>query len=427
MSRAFSVGADAAAAAPVRPSWLERLARRAVFASLRNVAQGRLVIREGRVRTTFGKAGTGPEAEVIVHDPAVYPAVAFGGTIGAGEAFMAGHFSSPHLLALVRLFVRNRELMNGMDRGGAALLRWPLHKLAHWLNANTRTGSRRNIAAHYDLGNDFFALFLDRRWMMYSAALYPRPAAGLEEAAEAKLAHICRKLRLGPAHHVLEIGTGWGGFALHAARTRGCRVTTTTVSRAQYDYAREQVRRAGLEDRITVLLRDYRELEGRFDKLVSIEMIEAVGHRNLPAFFAQCNRLLKPDGEMLLQAITIAEGYHEEAKHAVDFIQRYIFPGGCLPSVAAMMGQVAAQTDFRLAQLEEFGSHYARTLRHWRERFEAHRSTLQARGFGPEFQRMWLFYLVYCEGGFRERALGTVHLLLRRMGNDAPPLLPALA
>jgi cyclopropane-fatty-acyl-phospholipid synthase len=294
------------------------------------------------------------------------------------------------------------------------------------MNRNNRTGSRRNIAAHYDLGNEFFRLMLDET-LMYSSAVFERPDMTLAEAQRARLDRICRKLALGPRDHVLEIGTGWGGFALHAATHYGCRVTTTTISREQYALAQERIAQAGLSDRVTVLLEDYRDLRGEYDKLVSIEMIEAVGHEYYETFFTRCSALLKPDGLMLLQAITIADQRYEAARKSVDFIQRYIFPGSCIPSVSVMAQAVARATDMRLMHLEDIGPHYATTLRHWRERLYANADALRQLDLPEEFLHMWEFYLCYCEGGFAERALGDVQLLLAKPQNRLPLSIPELA
>jgi cyclopropane-fatty-acyl-phospholipid synthase len=289
------------------------------------------------------------------------------------------------------------------------------------VNRNTLKGSRRNIGAHYDLGNELFELFLDET-MMYSCGIFERPESSLKEASEAKLERICRKLQLKASDHVIEIGTGWGGFAIYAAKHFGCRVTTTTISQQQYDYALQRVREAGLEDRITLLFRDYRELEGQFDKLVSIEMIEAVGHEHFDTYFRKCSELLKADGMMLLQSITIADQRYPIAKKSIDFIQRYIFPGGCLPSVAALSDSVARKTDMRIYDLEDIGVHYATTLRIWRERFFARLEEVHRLGYPERFIRMWNYYLSYCEGGFRQQAIGTVQLLLTKPRSLREPI-----
>ena len=404
-----------------KPHFLDGLATRAVRSRLAGIRHGRITVLEGGIRREYGAPSTRCplEATVQVHDPRFWGELAFGGSIGAGEAYMAGYWSADDLTALVRILLANREVADGMETGLARLTE-PLQKALHWLNRNSRTGSRRNIAAHYDLGNDFFALFLDRT-MMYSCAIFDRPDMTLEQAQRARLQRICAKLDLRPTDHLLEIGTGWGGMAIHAAEQHGCRVTTTTISREQYDLARARVAAAGLEDRITVLLEDYRDLRGQYDKLVSLEMIEAVGHRYFDAYFAQCGRLLKDDGLMLLQAITIADQRYEAARRAVDFIQRHIFPGGALPSVTSMLGSITTHTDMKLVDLEDIGPHYATTLRRWRESFLGNLEEVRALGYPESFIRMWEFYLCYCEGGFEERTIGDVQMLLAKPGNRRAP------
>jgi cyclopropane-fatty-acyl-phospholipid synthase len=250
--------------------------------------------------------------------------------------------------------------------------------------------------------------------MMYSCGVFDHPRATLQQASETKLERICRKLELKPTDHVLEIGTGWGGFAIYAASQYGCRITTTTISRQQYDYARQRIHEAGLEDRITLLLEDYRNLEGRYDKLVSIEMIEAIGHRYFDTYFRKCSELLSPNGMMLLQSITISDQRYPVARKSIDFIQRYIFPGGCLPSVSALSDSIARMTNMRIFHLEDIGPHYATTLRHWRERFFANIEQIRKLGYQDHFIRMWEYYLSYCEGGFRQQSIGTVQLLLTK-------------
>jgi cyclopropane-fatty-acyl-phospholipid synthase len=302
--------------------------------------------------------------------------------------------------------------MQSME-GGAAFVTAPLRRILHWLNRNSPDGSRRNIAAHYDLGNDLFALMLDET-MAYSCGVFERDDATLHEAQLAKFERICRKLRLGADDHLLEIGTGWGGFAIHAASRYGCRVTTTTISREQHDWAREKIAAAGLADRVTLLLDDYRDLRGRYDKLVSIEMIEAVGARYLDTYTAQCSKLLEPHGAMLLQAITIQDQVYEEALKSVDFIQRFIFPGSFIPSVTAITDSVRSSTDMKVFHLEDIGPHYATTLRRWRENFFARLPEVRQLGYPDAFVRLWEYYLCYCEGGFLERQLGDVQMLLTK-------------
>ena len=395
-------------------NFLGALARRLVLARLASLRDGILRLREGDEVLNFGTAGAGLDANLTVLDPAFYAEIAFGGSVGAGESYMLGHWQTDNLTALMRLLLRNRHALDAMETG-LARVSAPLRLAAHWLHRNTRTGSRRNIAAHYDLGNDFFRIMLDET-MMYSCALFARPDLTLAEASVFKLDAICRKLALGPQDHVLEIGTGWGGFALHAATRYGCRVTTTTISPSQFELARERVRAAGLEDRVTILLEDYRDLRGSYDKLVSIEMIEAIGHRQFGEFFRQCAARLVPHGRMLLQSITIADRHYAQARDSVDFIKRYIFPGCCIPSVSALAQAMAEASDLRIVHLEDIGLHYATTLARWRENFLRNRDAVRALGYSESFMRMWEFYLCYCEAGFAERTLGDVQMQITREG-----------
>ena len=351
------------------------------------------------------------QATIRVHDPRFYWHTVTGGHLGASEAYLRGEWSCDDLVALIRIFSRNAAVLDRVERGFARLLK-PLQIIAHRLRRNTRSGSRRNIAAHYDLSNEFYALFLDDT-MTYSCGIFPRADASLREASLEKYDRICRKLELSPRDHVVEVGGGWGGFAIYAAGQYGCRVTTTTISEQQYQWASARIREAGLTDRITLLKQDYRDLQGQFDKLVSIEMIEAVGHEYLPAYFTKCCRLLKPDGMMLLQAITIPDERYDAYRRSADFIQRYIFPGGCLPSLSAI-SQCLKQTDFRLFHLEDFGSHYVRTLLEWRRRFWENIDQVRALGMSEEFVRMWELYLCYCAGAFDERQIGVSQILLTK-------------
>jgi cyclopropane-fatty-acyl-phospholipid synthase len=328
---------------------------------------------------------------------------------------MQDYFECDNLTNLIRLMVRNQSLLDDIESSFAKITA-PIQAWLHRINKNTQTGSRRNISAHYDLGNDFFKLMLDPT-MMYSSAFFETTKQSLEQASLAKLKKICTKLDLKPTDHILEIGTGWGGFAIYAAQNYGCKITTTTISQAQYQLAVERIKDAGLENKIEVLLSDYRDLTGQFDKLVSIEMIEAVGHQFYDTYFEACGRLLKPSGMMLLQAITIADQRYASAIKSVDFIQRYIFPGSCIPSVTAMLTSITKSSDMRLFDLEDIGPHYATTLAKWRESFFDKIAEIRQLGYPDTFIRMWDFYLCYCEGGFEERALGDVHMLLVKPEN----------
>ena len=353
-------------------------------------------------------------ATLEVYDAAFYRQVAANGSVGAGEAFMDGSWHSDNLVALMRMLVRNRDLLDAMEQGFARIAGM-LMRAWHALRRNTRSGSQKNIAAHYDLGNDFFKFFLDDN-LMYSSAIYARDDESLEIASTRKLDRICQKLALRPHDRIVEIGTGWGGFAIHAAKNYGCHVTTTTISREQYDLACARVQAAGLSERVSVRLDDYRDLSGKFDKLVSIEMIEAIGHQYLREYFSKVGSLLKDDGAALIQAITIEDHRYEQALRAVDFIKRYIFPGSFIPSISAMLGAIAESSDLKLFNCEDIGPSYALTLAAWRERFHRHLTEIRALGYDERFVRMWDFYLAYCESGFRERSTGDVQMLLTKPG-----------
>jgi cyclopropane-fatty-acyl-phospholipid synthase len=409
-----SMGSLKIAKRVVKSAGFNNLARRIVLSRLARLSDGQIIVTEGTELTTLGSLTEDfPNAmQLYVLDPKFYSDIAFGGAIGAAEAYMRGYWTCNELVDLLRILIRNRDVLEQVD-SGLALLSAPLRKAFHALNKNTRKGSRKNIAAHYDLGNDFYKLWLDPK-MMYSCAYFDKPDTPLQTAATEKLDRICRKLDLSAGDSVIEIGTGWGGFAIHAAKYYGCRVTTTTISEQQFDYAKQAVKAAGLEDRITLLLQDYRDLQGNFDKLVSIEMIEAVGHEFHDRFFKKCRDLLKPDGQMLLQAITIADQRYDQYKTSVDFINRYIFPGGCLASVTDMSRTMTTHTDMRVIHLEDIGPHYATTLHHWHDRFLARIEDVRKLGYSDVFLRMWQYYLCYCESAFIERATGTVQMLIMR-------------
>lgn len=385
------------------------LARNAVLTQFRNLRQGRLRLIYQDRQWLFGDVDSALHAEVEIFDEAAWGMVAANGSIGAGEAYIHGYWRSPDLAAVTRLFVANIEVLDALE-GGLARLGRPILRLLHWLNRNSRRGARRNILAHYDLGNALFERLLDPT-MMYSAAMFDSLEQSLEQGQLNKLERICVKLALCPGDHLLEIGTGWGSLAIHAATHHGCRVTTTTLSEAQYAHTLQRVQDLGLQHRITVLREDYRDLRGRFDKLVSIEMIEAVGHRYLPVYFQRCASLLKDDGLMLLQAITIRDQRYEQARRSVDFIQRYIFPGGALPSLSVMLQTASCHTALNLVHMEDFGLDYARTLQHWRDNLRQSRTALTELGYDDTFQRLWEFYLCYCQGGFEERTIGVAQLL----------------
>lgn len=403
----------------------EKIAREAIFRLLSKLQVGSLTLHEGPCSHHFGSIDKPhePQAEVHIHSPAVYSQMLTGGSIGSGEAYMKGYWSSPDAMDVMRIFSANLVLLNKFDASQSVFIKLAL-KIAHRFNRNTYKGSQLNIAAHYDLGNEFFQLFLDPT-MMYSSALFSDKSASLEVASETKLDELCQQLELKSGDHLLEIGTGWGGMAIHAAKNFGCRVTTTTISQEQYDFASARVMEEGLEGQITLLCEDYRNLTGEYDKLVSVEMIEAVGHDFYQNYFRMCSGLLKPNGKMVIQAITMADQRYKEARDSVDFIKRYIFPGGCLPSVAVMAQHIARDTDMQIVHLRDITNDYAETLAHWRQRFLANLEAVRGMGFSEEFVRMWDFYLCYCEGGFRERVISTVQLAFakpdyRFQGSVAP-------
>lgn len=392
-------------------SLVDGVVRRQAHALFSRITDGQITFVERGERVTVGTPGS-LEATVTVHSLAAYRALLLGGSLGGAEAYMQGLWSCDDLAALARIFARNLAALEAMEGGAAQVSRLFL-RIAALGRRNTRSGSRRNIAAHYDLNNDFFRLFLDES-MMYSSAIFDGESTSLEAAQARKLDRVCQRLALGPNDHLLEIGTGWGALAIHAAERYGCRVTTTTVSVEQHRLASERVRSRGLGDRVRVLLSDYRDLEGTYDKLVSIEMIEAVGHEYLGQFFRTCADRLTPEGIMLVQAITIADQWHEQHRASVDFIKEYIFPGSCIPSVTTMVSACTRESDLRMVELLDLTPHYAKTLRIWRERFMQSADAVRALGFDEHFLRMWEYYLAYCEGGFEERYLGSVHMTLAK-------------
>lgn len=415
-----------APSAPGGGSGRATLLERAVRATLGGLERGslQLVTERGAARYGPGRAGSDggtPDAVATVHDERFWQALALRGSVGAGEAYARGWWTSPEPVDVVRVFVANHDALEGME-GGLARLSRPLLKAYHALRDNTRGRARDNISAHYDLSNDFFGLFLDPT-MTYSSALWLRPEMTLEAAQYAKIDRLCERIGLGPTDHLLEVGTGWGAFAMRAAERFGCRVTTTTISRQQHKFASERIARAGLEDRVEVLLEDYRDLRGTYSKAVSVEMIEAVGARHYPEYFSSVADRLEPGAPFGVQAITIHDRHFARARRAVDFIQRHIFPGSCIPSVDALTRAATRASDMRLVEMEDFGGHYARTLRIWRDALRARWDEARALGFDDDFLRLFDFYFAYCEGGFAERHISVAHLVFAREGRSfAPPI-----
>ena len=421
---------ESAVLQPISSS-VNSVARKAIFRALTHIQFGTITIIEDFVGQDtkphrFGKASSdnisssaiGRHAlnvTLTIHDSSVYRQLLFGGSIALADSYINGEWDTDDLTGLIRLAARNLAVLNQLENRFAVISK-TFERANHKLRSNDKLGSKSNILAHYDLGNDMYQRFLDDT-MMYSSAVYKKVDTTLAEAQQHKLALICERLQLKPEDTVIEIGTGWGGFAIYAATHYGCHITTTTISDAQYEEAQRRVEAAGLSDKITLLKQDYRELTGQYDKLVSIEMIEAVGHEYLPTFFAKCNSLLKPTGLMVLQAITFNDQNYQDYIKSVDFIQTHIFPGGCLLSNQELTTQFTEQTDMVIKQLHDYGFDYAYTLRDWRTAFMAQREEIKALGYDEAFIRLWEFYFCYCEGGFLERTIGVVQVTAVKPNN----------
>ncbi len=395
-------------------NFIDVIAKKIVLATLEKIRYGHLTIQDNDDIYSFGEVANSTDvvAHITVLHPSAYRQVMLNGTIGSGEAYMQGAWHSPDLVQVIRVFVKNMDIVAGMDSRWNFLLQTAAN-IAHKCKANSKENAKQNIAAHYDLGNDFFKLFLDPT-MLYSSAIYPSKTASLHEASMYKMGHICERLGLTADDHLLEIGTGWGGMAIFAAKTTGCKVTSVTISNEQYRYACDWVKRENLEHLVDIQLKDYREIEGKFDKLLSIEMIEAVGYQYYSTYFRCCSALLKPHGLMLIQAITIADQRYHRERDTVDFIQRYIFPGGCLPSNEIIATHIRKDTDMHIVCLDDITLDYSRTLADWKAAFFARLNEVKAQGFDDVFIRMWEFYLCYCEGGFKERVISTAQFLMAK-------------
>ena len=405
---------------------IKKFCKSLLFKTLDRAQYGSLTITDSEGSYSFfGSENTETvKAELEIKDATGYVDMVLGGSIGAGESYMSGDWVSNNTTDVIRFMSQNLNVVQQLD-SGLALLSKPAQLAYHLRNRNTEKGSRRNIAAHYDLGNEMFKLFLDPT-MMYSSAIFPTPCSTLQEGSTHKLKRICQKLDLKSSDHLVEIGTGWGGMAVYAAQRYGCRVTTTTISGQQYDYAKEQIQRANVGHLVTLLKEDYRNLTGKYDKLVSIEMIEAVGHQYYPDYFRTLGTLLKADGLALIQAITIDDKRYEKAKNDIDWIQRYIFPGACLPSIRALTEFSGHHSDLALTHMEDISPHYAQTLRLWRENFFRNLDQVRALGYNEEFIRMWDYYFCYCEGGFAERIIGDVQMLFAKPLHRGPSVLGTL-
>ncbi|MBR9726584.1 class I SAM-dependent methyltransferase [Shewanella intestini] len=390
----------------------DSFAKKILLKALNGLEQGYLTIIEGNQSFVFGKESDPLHATIQIKHVSFYRQVMFSGSIGAGEAYIQGHWASPDLTKVVQIFAKNMSLLDKVE----SYFSWVTHiasRLKHVFNRNSQAGSKRNILAHYDLGNDMYQQFLDPE-MLYSSAIYPTPDATLEQAQLHKMQLICQRLDLRAGQTLLEVGTGWGALAIYAATHYDVHVTTTTISDAQHDYAAERINQLGLQDKVTLLKSDYRLLTGQYDRVVSIEMIEAVGHEYLGGFFSKLNQLLLPNGRLLIQAITIADQRYDSYRSSVDFIQRYIFPGGCLPSISEMTRHLSQKTDLVPWSINDIGHDYAKTLADWHQRFDDAEQKINDLGYGEDFIRMWKFYLSYCEGGFLERSTSAVHLVANK-------------
>ena len=392
-------------------NYINKLARNIVSHQLAKIHHGQLLITENKKVSVFGTRNR-IRADIKVLNPNFYAYILFGGSIGAAESYMRGDWRSKNLTDVIRLMAVNSAAMDSME-GSYKLLLQPLFKIIHYLNKNTVAGSKKNIVRHYDLSNDFFALFLDTS-MMYSSAIYANTKMNLEEAAINKIKIICEKLKLKSTDRLVEIGSGWGGFAIYAAQNYGCHVTTTTISEQQFLYVKNKIKQLKLSKKITLVKKDYRQLTGKYNKLVSIEMIEAVGHHFYDTYFSKIASLLTDDGVALIQAITIRDQRYKAALKSVDFIQKYIFPGSTIPSVTSMQESLTRSTDMTIFDIQDIGSDYARTLNAWKVKFVANKARIKELGFDAEFMRMWFFYFCYCEGGFKEKVISDIHLHLTK-------------
>ena len=386
--------------------------KRILFKKLKGLKTGELTIIDGSEIHVFGIPKSELKATLTVSSQEFYVFLGSGGTNGAAEAFTAGYWSADNLVQLIQIIIRNKKTMEGLESGLARLTN-PITKIIHRLRQNTLKGSKSNILAHYDLSNDFYKLWLDST-MTYSSGIFLNKKSSMLDASVEKLDRLCRKLNLNSSDHVLEIGTGWGSFATHAAKNYGCKVTTTTISDNQFNYVAELISKENLDNKITLLNKDYRELEGVFDKVVSIEMIEAVGSDFVPGFFEKASSLLKKNGLMALQGITYNDPDFNAYKNSVDFIRKYIFPGSCLISLSQVEKAIKDKTDLIMVDSEDITLHYARTLEIWRKDFENVLPQVRELGFSDPFIRIWVFYLVYCEAGFLENLIGDFQFIFAK-------------
>lgn len=393
-------------------TWWQNKCRNILFRYLAQFNHGYLQLKDAYGEQSFGDVNAELKAELEIKDNDFYPKVVRGGGIAFAESYLQQHWTSANLVDLLRLFAQNQQQSDALEKF-TGLVNKVKNKLFHASNKNTQAQAKKNILSHYDLGNELYTRFLDRE-MVYSSAVFAEPSQSLEAAQLNKFAEICQALELKSTDHLVEIGTGWGGLAIYAAQHYGCKVTTTTISDSQHRYAKERIEQLGLSQQITLLKKDYRLLTGRFDKLVSVEMIEAVGKEYFHEFFTKCNSLVKPKGKMLIQAITIADQRYQSYSNNVDFIQRYIFPGGCLPSITQLQLNLTKHTDMVTQAVKDIGQDYALTLQHWTDRFLANWQEISEFGYDEQFKRLWLYYFAYCQAGFLEKKVSTVHLLAQK-------------
>jgi len=393
---------------------LSSLFKKGVMKKFKFLQYGYIKIHDGGEVFSFGDSQSTEKVTVEIHSSEFYVFLGSGGVTGVAEAYMAGYWSADKLVLLLQIILKNKEILLSLDSGFARLLN-PLNKAIHWSKQNTLKGSKKNILAHYDLSNDFYQLWLDRT-MTYSCGYFQDKSVSLEDASIEKIDRICRKLQLNKDDHVLEIGTGWGSFSIHAAKNYGCRISTVTISDAQYEYASKLIKKQGLDSKINILNKDYRKIKGKYDKIVSIEMIEAVGHQYIPQYFSKISSLLKEDGLVAIQGITYNDQNFEKYKNSVDFIKKYIFPGSCLISVAQISDVLKDYTDLAIVDMEDITKHYAETLSRWKKNFMSVLPEVQKMGFSDAFIKMWEFYFVFCEAGFLERNIGDVQLVFSKSG-----------
>ena len=400
---------------PKKSTFLTSIFKSGLQKKFKNLKTGHISVNDGDETFTFGDSSSDEKVSVDIHSQEFYVMTGSGGALGIAEAYVAGYWSSDDVVKLFQIILRNRDILLSLEKGFAKLVK-PINKMIHRGRQNTLKGSKENILAHYDLSNDFYKLWLDPS-MTYSCAFFNNDSVTLEEASIEKLDRICRKLDLSEDDSVLEIGTGWGSFSIHAAKNYGCKVTTTTISDAQFDYARSRIKDEGLESKITLINKDYRDLDGKYDKIVSIEMIEAVGYEYIPDYFSKLSSLLNNNGLVALQGITYNDQNFEVYKDSVDFIKKYIFPGSCLISIAQIIDVIKKDTDLAMVDMEDITKHYAVTLNRWRKNFMDVIPKVKEMGYSQAFINMWEFYFLYCEAGFSERNIGDVQMIFAKSGS----------